>query len=87
VGLTNAIKALTSSDTPEKPKEDGKPNREDTPNEYLDMVEADGVYGFGREKISAPHANERNECGARTPNASAAKSPETTNGNPAENEA
>ena len=86
VGLTNAIKALTSSDTPEKPKEDGKPNREDTPNEYLDMVEADGVYGFGREKISAPHANNCNECGARTPNVSAEKSPETAGIDQAENE-
>ena len=87
VGLTNAIKALTSSDTPEKQTKAGdETNREDATNEYLDMVESDGIYGFGREKISAPHANNRNECGARTPNASAEKSPETAGVNQAENE-
>ena len=87
VGLTNAIKALTSSDVPEKQKNEGEKNSEDTPNEYLDMVEADGVYGFRREKISATPANNRNECVARTPNASTTKSPETTASDPAENDA
>ena len=47
VGLTSAIKALT----PEG--EDEKPNREDNnpeENEYLEMLEQDGVYGFEQEK-------------------------------------
>lgn len=83
-GLTNAIKALTSADTPEKPTEGEKANREDAPNEYLDMVESNGTYGFEREKISAPQRQDRNECGARTPNDSAAKSTEMTIDNPAE---
>ena len=86
VGLTNAIKALTSSDVPEKPKSEDEKNSEDTQNEYLDMVEEGGVYGFEREKISATPANNRNECVARTQNARTVKSPETTNNNQAEND-
>ena len=62
-GLTSAIKALKPESAEMNP--DKNENGSEEPNEYLDMVEKDGAYGFEREKISAPPANTRNESGAR----------------------
>ena len=35
-------------------------------NDYLQMVESNGIYGFEREKKSAPRADMQRERGART---------------------
>ena len=52
-GLTSAIRALAPEAT-EEPKPEKKAAGSEELNEYLDMVERDGAYGFEREKISAP---------------------------------
>ncbi len=70
-GLVSAIRALTADveNTPQKPENPGASSEE--PNEYLEMVESDGTYGFEREKISAPLEANLNECGAQPRNENA----------------
>lgn len=77
-GLTSAIRALTAEveNAPQKPENPGASSEE--PNEYLDMVEHDGAYGFEREKISAPPEANLNECGAKPRNENATKAADSS---------
>ena len=77
-GLTSAIRALTADveNAPQKPENQGASSEE--PNEYLEMVESDGTYGFEREKISAPPEANLNECGAKPRNENATKAADSS---------